>query len=371
MMFVEDPGAANYAADVPEVAARRGLSIRLCASGLARATLDALGFRYEQVGLDTDMRGLRAVLVGTAEAADARGLALIDEAKQAGIPAIGFVDGPANPAFRFRGRSDNPLQHAPDWLAVPDEGTRERFIAVSYPSDRVRACGHPFHDRVRALRADFCASDRHVRRAALWPDAGRRKVIVFAAELSSGLEERAFRRSAEYSLSGTSGSDLRTDIVLEEFLLAVSALKAKPYLVLRLHPKTPRATFARYLDAFDAVSEGGAAGPILDVADAVVGLTSVVLDEAALLGRPVLSIVPRERERVWLIGAMLGVVPMASRRDEILSKLKSALAGERTDPAAIDALIKPGAADNVVDLIETAIAFSNENHADDPRRHHA
>jgi len=143
---------------------------------------------------------------------------------------------------------------------------------------------------------------------------------------------------------------------LEEFLHAAGYLTPKPYLVLRLHPKATRDTFRSYLSRFDAVSDTGPAIDVLQAADAVVGLSSIILDEALVIGQPVLSIVPRQSEAEWLTGAALGLIPVVSRREEIAPALQDALAGRSVPEwATVDRLMPRGAAGNVAGLIVTAI----------------
>jgi hypothetical protein len=91
--------------------------------------------------------------------------------------------------------------------------------------------------------------------------------------------------------------------------------------VLRLHPKNTRDEFAAYLGEFDEVSAGGDPLALIHSADAVVGMTSMLLLEAALLGRPTLAIVPRAVERDWLPSIRAGVTRCATTRAEVAAEL--------------------------------------------------
>ncbi len=359
-LFVEDPGAAAYAAGVPAALAQRGLFCRTVAGGHAADLLRSLDVEHETIALadlgsafESAQPG--ALAVGTAENRATPGLLLVDAARRQRIPSVGLVDGPANPAYRFRGTASSALAHAPDWIAVPDESTRRRFVALGMAEDRVRACGHPAHDRARRERGRRDIAKRRAAKQTLWPAAGERAVLVFAAEISAGIDHRQFVRSADYTWAGPSGSDRRTEIVIEEFLLAAGALHPRSYLVLRLHAKTSRAMFASYLSGFDAVSEGGPAMELIGAADGIVGLTSVILDEAAVMGCPALSIVPRRCEREWLIGASLGVSPVATARGAIGPALAGMVADRgMADTAALDRMLPRDAAANVAGVIAAA-----------------
>jgi hypothetical protein len=360
-IVAEDPGALAYLAGVPQAIRDFGFSAQVLACGHAARQ----GADVDDCVPVSDVDRVQAmvwspppaaIVVGTSENVDSVGHALTQAARKRGIVSVGLVDGPANVAHRFRGRTDAPLAYLPDWLAVPDDRTRERFVALGAPQDRVRACGHPGLDRIRRLRGRLTGEQRASLRSNLWPDSGGRPIVVFAAELSTGLDEVQFRRSDDYTLSGTSGSPLRTDVVIEEFLDAAGSLKPRPYLVLRLHPKTTRDMFGSYLGGFDACSETEPVIDVVQAADAIVGLTSIILDEALVIGRPVISIVPRPSERDWLTGAASGLTPVVSRREEIAPALRAAVEGRGVpDPATVDRLIPQGAAGNIAAMIADAI----------------
>jgi hypothetical protein len=357
----EDPGALAYLEGVPD--AIRNLGFSVCVLACGDPSPHCLGM-HECVPV-RDLAQAEAlvwsaqpaaIVVGTCENPDAMAHALTQSAKARGIASIGLVDGPANAAYRFRGRTSMPLAYAPDWLVVPDSQTRARFIDLGVPSERVRACGHPRLDAIRVARERSSEERRLALRHHFWPTSGDRKVVVFASELSTGLDASQFMHSSDYTLAGISGSSLRTEIVLEEFLRAADDLDPRPYLVLRLHPKTTREMFWRYLDGFDTCSAQEPVIDVLQAADAVVGLTSIILDEALVLGRPVMSIVPRRSETAWLRGAALGLIPVVCSREAIAPGIQVLLETSRgAELAAIDELMPPGAARNVAAFIDGAI----------------
>ena len=56
-------------------------------------------------------------------------------------------------------------------------------------------------------------------------------------------------------------------------------------------------------------------------------MSSMLLAEAALIGKPVLSIIPRVSEKDWLTPIRDGHIPCASNTEEILQKLPKVIAG--------------------------------------------
>jgi hypothetical protein len=287
----------------------------------------------------TDVRWL---VVGTSENTASPGLRLIDAARAASVPSLGVVDFAANAGFRFRGRSDDALAHAPEWLAVPDEWTAREYAALGFSRKHILIVGHPHYDAVTARRTALEAAGRPAARQRALPGVPHdRSVIVFVSEISTGLDPQQFRWSPDYTLRGRDfpggvKAEGRTEIVVEEFLDAVGTLpvEARPYLVLRRHPKEGAADLARYVGEFDRVSVGGDAQELIFAADAAAGMTSMLLEEAFLLGVPAISIGPRPAEKEWLPAARDGKLPCAWTRHDLRARLRTLLASSRADRSA-------------------------------------
>lgn len=356
LVFVEDPGAANMVAALPAGLARRGLSARFFADGPAIAHLRTHGIAAEPVD-GADAAALiartrpRLILVGTAENPDTLGLRLI--AAAGGIPTVGAVDAAANAGFRFRGRGADPLGFAPDLVLVPDAAAREAFLDLGLPAGRLLVCGHPHWDGVRAAAAGLAREDRAGLRRRLFPGLREgRSVLVFAAERSDGFDAAQFRRSGDYTLFGDGLSQGRTEIVVDEVLRAAEPLRHRLHLVLRLHPKSEAGDLGPWRAGFDQVSQGGRSLDLLHACDAVIGMTTMLLAEAALLGRPTLSVLPRPAERAWLPTLAAGLAPFVTSRETLAGALRT-LVEDPWPPSAtaLEALFPPGAADRVCDAL--------------------
>lgn len=327
LMFVEDPGAAGYVDGLPPILTGRGMAVSLLATGQALAYLRE--HAVEPVAIDGasaadlfDLHQPRLLVVGTSENLDSLAHDLVGEARARGVPSIGVIDGPTHVSRRFRGRSDDPLAHSPDELIVPDDSTRREFVAFGFPQQAIHVCGHPGYERVLSMRTQLFAEERLAIRRQVLPKApDGRPVFVFVSEPPGGMEGHQFRRSPDYTLSGRGSNDGRTQIVVEELLDALHVLKERPYLILRLHPKETREHLADYLSEFNEVSEGGSFLRAIYTADLVIGMTSMLLTEAALLGRPTLSILPRSWERFWLPTIEVGVTRCAASRQGLRLQL--------------------------------------------------
>ena len=328
LIVVEDPGAANFIVELPGALAQAGVSSRIVACGHAGQYLkdrQVVADPYPasaHVGEFFHAYSFRLLLAGTSQNPDSPILALIAECGRRGVPAIGFVDMAADAHLRFSGRTGNPLQHAPESIIVADRATRGAFVDLGFPADRIQVSGHPAYDRVRRRAAELEKGSLSGLRTRLFGrDPAPRPVWMFAAEHGEG--DPRLKRSAEYTLHGRGGSDRRTDIVLEEVLDAAASLEPRPYVALRLHPKNTREEFARYMSEIDLVSQGGDPIDLIWAADLVIGMSSMLLMEAAVAGRPTLSVVPRECERSWSPSVMEGLTRMVLTREQLRSAVLS------------------------------------------------
>jgi hypothetical protein len=362
LIFVEDPGAANFAAPLPEALAKRGFRVLLLAAGTARACLEGRGVPCMAFDASLSPRAFlertrpRLVVVGSAEDPRTVGLDFIALARRARVVSVGMVDAFMNAAHRFRGTGGAPLAYAPDWLLIPDGATCRAFVHLGYPEGRMVVCGHPHLDYVRATARRLAAVDRKALRARLFPGLARtQRALVFAAEISTGLNPDQYRATSEYTLQGRSGRGGRTDVVIEELLEAVDALPVRPYVVLRLHPKNREEEFGSYRSRLERLDRSSSPLDLVYAADLVVGMTSMLLQEAALLGTRTLSIIPRPAERDWLPAESPLVDHCVSTREELQQVLPALLLDAPRRNQTTPTLPQDEALGQVVDFLATRL----------------
>jgi len=332
LFFAEDPGAANYIAQMPKALSGKKIKSLLITDGIATAYLKNRGITCEHITKPDnavfilDAYQPRIVIVGTTGNPNTWGLELIAAAKSMGITSVGIIDLPMNANRRFRGNSNNSLAYAPDFLFVPDFWTGSCFTSMGYPSQNVIVCGHPHYDYIWSIEAKLKETERAVVRRQVLPDlTDQRKVVVFATEGSVKLLPSDVNRYSEFLMKGWGGSTGRTEIVIEEFLSAVDQLDTKPYLVLRLHPKDSLEAYQQYLNYFDFVSHAGSPLELLYAADLIVGSTTMLMVEAAILGINTMSILLRREEKDWLPSIRAGITPFVSDQKETLKQLRAML----------------------------------------------
>ena len=359
LIFVEDPGAANMVADVPRLLTDRGHTVHLATSGVATAYLGQRGVSVSPLRPDEDLERLvtsvapRVIVVGTAENPDSPGLKLVALAAARQIPSVGVVDSSTHMAFRFRGRSDHPLEFCPNHLIVPDAASGIGLTALGLGKERIIVVGHPHWDHVRSASRALDRRDRVELRRRHFKLSSDRTAILFAAELSSGIDASQFHETAGYTLTGSSGTRGRTEIVIEEFLAALAPRRAELHLVLRLHPKQAGGELSDYRDHFDTVSRAEPSLEVVHAADAVVGMTSMLMVEATLMQRPTLAILPRVQEAAWLPTLQAGLTPYACDRASVRAGITRLLdAPELPDPETLEESFPSGALDRIIAALE-------------------
>ena len=323
LIHVEDPGAANMVIGLPEKLVALGCDTILLASSYAKDFLASKGqafFARQGTPLGVlNIQKPKVVVVGTSEDKRAFSLPLTRTAQEIGIPTIGIVDMVCNANNRFRGGGDDPLGYVPDQLIVPDQATKDAYIQIGFPAKKISLLGHPAYDRAYQYRQNNSVEPKQ--------NSDRKKRILFLAEGWDLFDEKLSYRSKDYTLEGRGGDNWRTAIVLEELLDALIALpELNAEVVVRPHPKMSASDFDRFAREI-TIEEGGDPLEAVSKADAVIGMTSMLLIEAAIVGRPVLSILPQPIEKDWLGPIKSGMIFCVITGTELKTALPKLLAG--------------------------------------------
>lgn len=333
ILFLEDPGAVTYCYLLIEYFNLNGIEIIIISDGLAGGILDSKNINhlpFDKLYITAEyfrVNEINKLLVGTSENIESNGFLLIKIARKLTIPVVGLIDGAGSHKYRFKGKTDNSLFWAPDWIIVPDNLTHNLYVELGFPRHKIKIITHPHFIWIKKLSEEWTEVERQIHKKNLIPESKDRKVIVFVSEISDGLASWQYRRSNEYTLVGNSKHDGRTEIVLDEFLKVVNQITPRPYLVLRKHPKEKPEDLIEFFSSFDFVSYTENAIELINSADIVVGMTSSLLSEAYYLGKNVLSIVPISNEKIYL-GDLADIIPSLYNSQQIESGIVKMLNGE-------------------------------------------
>lgn len=202
------------------------------------------------------------------------------QARQRGIPSLAFLDQWQNYAIRFSGVQDKErLAYLPDWINCLNEIGRREMIREGFDKAKLLVFGHPY---LSSLRHDFPAMDV----------AGLKRNLHISADdyvalfVSEPLREH---------YDNARGYDQYQ--VLDYFLSNLAEVAERPKILVKLHPKDSRASFQSLMTKFESLPlqfVGNELSPIecLTVSNFVFGMTSVMLIEAYVLGKNVVSLQP-------------------------------------------------------------------------------
>lgn len=299
LLFAEDPGGANFIRYLPEAIKTYGMEPVLFASGTAIIFLRERGYKCHSLPDGQEEKLLKKlspvfVIVGTAANPEAVSHSLVDISKALAIPTIGVVDAVMSAPIRFKGKTNNPLAHVPDWLFVPDKTTADGYVSLGYNKNNISVTGHPHHHYVSTWAKELSHKDHKTIRSRLFSsDIENKKVIIFAAEPPIPLENISPQHG---TIKGWGDTTERTHVALQALIDIVQKDRNKYFIVLRLHARNERKLFDQYMNDVDLISVGGEALELVAASDVVVGLTSSLIIEAAVMGWPTISVVMNEND---------------------------------------------------------------------------
>ena len=215
-------------------------------------------------------------------------LAVARDARKCSIPIVCVLDNWMN--YRRRLEIDGKGLFLPDVYAVMDELARKEAIADGVPASVLRVTGHPGLASLGHVYSSF--SHYQARNTALSRLTDRQtisRLIVFVSEpvaTDQGSSPGAprYRGYTQYS-------------VLEAFARALQPHADSVAIGLAPHPREDGAMLAAHWERCRGRLEGG----LMDapngreavlVSDAVCGMSSLLLYEAMLLGKPTISLQP-------------------------------------------------------------------------------
>lgn len=350
LLFVEDPGAANILAPLAVELRRRNATTQMLSAGLASEILkcrsvdfiDLNQFPSNSVEQIFSKFSPAVFVAGTAENAETIALPLFKEGQRLNIPTVGVVDMLVNAERRFRGTGAEALAYAPDYIVVPDEVVSSAYLRLGFPPENLMVVGYPHFDVVQQKASQYEGA-----RGITGTSIPR---IVFVAEPRSRLNPTLSRPNSNYTLHGSASSDFRTLIVMEEVIAGILEAEVNAHLIVRLHPKSEMSDFESYRNRVSEFSSGGDPLEVLLNADLVIGMTSMLLQEAAWMGVPTLAVLPEKSQVEMLAGIANGLIPSVSERTELVRLLKMFKAGNFV-PQNPANFFKKGATSRLADFI--------------------
>lgn len=329
--YAEDPGAANFFVGLHESLAELDAKLSLYASEPALSYLKSKSEEVKELpNLDQVVQNVDLLCVGTSQNNSSPAFSLIEHAKQQKIPTIGIVDAPISFTQRFAGKTDWPLEYLPDHVVVAQEKARDGMISMGVARSQITMVRHPYYDRVEQHRCDLERKNFLKNRIALFgARAAKKKIVIFLCESSKTIHGgNNLNRTFDYTLLGNPKSNKRTEVVLDEVISALDEHRDDVFLVAKLHPKENISEYSKYAEVVDIFSSDEDPLDLVFFADYVIGMTSSLLVESALIGKPVLSVTPKEEEYVWLPQEVAPQIPSVWTKSDLELALRELFAGK-------------------------------------------
>ena len=236
------------------------------------------------------------------------------------------MDSPASLEYRFRGKSSNMFKYLTDYILISNEDIKFKLLKLGVPTRRILLCKHPYYDFIIKKKLFFSKIERSQKIYSLFnlkqDKSNKKKVLVFLTELSKGLEENEFVKNDDYELVGKKNSYLRTHVILDEVIDSIKYFRNKIHFVLRLHPKENFNDYQKYFSSVDSLSKFDDSLEIIYFSDIIIGLTTNLLTEAAIMNKPVLSVTPRFKEFSWLSNPVKPSILHTSKKKELKKIIK-------------------------------------------------
>lgn len=327
-----DAGAANVLLPVlKKLRARPGLQMRVIAEGPALRVFRSGGIAAEEApaGPGEQERFLRerwreaapeTLLLGTSWGPSIE-KELLRIGQQGGVPALSVVDHWSNYRERFVEPESGQVRF-PAQISLMDETALEQAVAEGLPREILRVTGQPHLQELAAASGDPELRRQARQLRAEWLGGEESAVVLFGSELFSA----DFRRGTPHDRGYT-----ETD-ALEGLALALRQVeerrRGRLKLVVKLHPKEnldrfrpgPLARERGFL-----LAQAQPAWHCLLATDVAVGMTSMLLLEAVLLGRPAVSYQPVQGVAAPFIGTQTGLVRSARSPDALAAHLSDCL----------------------------------------------
>lgn len=322
---VEDPGAANFVLDIPEELNKIKCSSAILTFGNATNFLTNKGIKnfncskIKNVHEIFERFSFKVLVAGTSQNSNSIILRLIKECRSNSIHTIGVIDMAADSNLRFKGNSKESLFYAPEFLIVPDELTRKRFVNLGFNECNIFKVTHPALTRLKN-KANHLSNEYINNKKKLILKNWHEDTEIWLFAFEHNHDQRLFRDS-QYTIKGRNKSNKRINIILEEILEIKKTRLFKPFFILRLHPKNKLEDYEEYLDEIDLIDDSPDPLELILCSDIVIGSTTIFLLEAAYLGKPTLSIIPKKGEEEWSPGIVNKTTPFAYTKEQIIKEL--------------------------------------------------
>lgn len=297
LFFSRDPGAANVIIPVfKKMESNESLSLHLYGKEFAldkykESNCDYVNLLDEVERCDLDhiknlllINGFDLVVTGTTTNDDTDRL-LWKAANDIGIPSLAILDQWIDYVERFTMRTDNSGMVLPRYISVMDEYASVKMRKLGFPEEIVVVTGQPYFEttanliegisdnKLRKILDKYCINDDE-------------KVVLFAAEPLIESYENPLKR-------GYNQMTILSDLipVIKDW---AEEHQQRIVFCIKPHPRNDLSTLSTFIEngqnTFRSILTEESPQEMIKLSDAVIGMSSMMLLEATIASRPILSV---------------------------------------------------------------------------------
>jgi hypothetical protein len=287
-IYAEDPGAANFLLPIIYKLNKLKIKTKVFAESQAKLIFKKNFINCNKISKKKiNFSTAKIILIGTSENKKSLLRKIVEEGKKKYIPVFGIVDAAMNLQERFFINKKNRFIYLPDYLFVNDDYTKDQYIKIGIDRSRIYNFGSPHYQNIKNIYLNLKKNKKSKTRIKINNNINNKNFKIYSF-VSEGL----------YKTQGSKKT--RTERVLEQFIKIKKKIKNHPYLIFKPHPKDKKKDYKKYLKYFDAIFLKGNSIDLIHISDAIIGLTSMVMTEAVILGKPTFAIICDRKEKDWL-----------------------------------------------------------------------
>lgn len=306
LIFSRDPGGANVVIPIVEPLSNSGYEVILYGKDIALSKYSSYGLSGKNIEDEIDssnidnvriiVKKIKPDLIITGTSADD----FVEKylwkiGNEMGIPTIAILDQWMNYGIRFSRytqaqseafNSEKKLEFLPSKIFVMDKTAKNEAIEEGIDADRIIITGQPYFETVLNRWKTIDSEDIIRKRYKIPSD---QFVILFVSEPLSKVFNQTNHTKHYYGYTEHS--------IFSELINALEDISSKlsqiPKVIVRNHPKEDPDSFSKYISKNQKniiVDNSSDVFELVKMANLVVGMSSMLLIESAILGKNILSV---------------------------------------------------------------------------------
>jgi predicted glycosyltransferase len=371
MLFARDPGGANVIIPLYAPLVKKGYEVQLYGKDYALKIFENNGCQAKDI-----MRSVEAVAGGSilsflkkekpdfiitgTSADDKTEKYLWQASRELGIGSFAVLDQWINYGIRFSdyGLADirtydnsKSMPYLPSQIMVMDKYAKEEMIREGIPENRIVITGQPHFaeliGKIKGKNPEQIRNDKALDRDDY--------VILFISEPISKMYMENDDREPYL------GYNEKT--IIKEFLKVLSGIQPgsnkKLRVIIRPHPKEDLAIYDAYINQYQGalnIEVDQAADPLdlIIISDLICGMASMLMVEAALCGKPLISIqIGLKREDPFILSRR-GLVPNVVKAEDLAGLLAKSIKEEHPSLPELD-IVRGDAVSVIISNMEKMI----------------